>query len=103
MKFFPSGWAGMVLEQRVRSEKGISLQWAFRIEIDHYNRRPSSVFGFRWFPRQVHDNAPDSASVWRNDRCVKQLLQCRPVETPQHRLHGIFGKRKSQDGADGHR
>ena len=56
---------GTVLERRVRSDKGISLQWAVRIEIDHYNRRPSSVFGFRWSPRQVHDDdAPDAELVW---------------------------------------
>ena len=63
---------GTLLARRVRFDKGISLQRAVRTEIDHYNRRPSSVFGFRWSPRQVHDDddAPDPALVWPNDRRV---------------------------------
>ena len=47
---------GTLLERRVRSNKGISLQRALRTEIDYYNRRPSSMFGFCWSPRQVHDD-----------------------------------------------
>ena len=45
------------------------------------------MFGFRWSPRQVHDNdAPDSGLVCRNDRPVKRLLRRRPVETFQRRF-----------------
>ena len=57
------------------------------IEIDHYNRRPTSVFGFCWSPRQVHDDdVPDPELVWRNNRRVKRLLRHRPVETPKRRF-----------------
>ena len=75
---------GTLLKRHVRSDKGISLKGALRTEIEHYNQRPGSVFGFRWSPRQVHDDAPDSALVWRNDRRVKRLLRRRLVETPKH-------------------
>ena len=47
---------GTLPERRVRSDKGILLQRALRTEIDHYNGRPSSVFGFRWSPRQVQND-----------------------------------------------
>ena len=80
-----------LLERRVRSDKGISLQQAVRTKIYHYNRRPGSVFRFRWAPRQVHDDAPDPALVWRNDLRVKWLLRRRPVETPKRRFKFAVG------------
>ena len=83
---------GTLLEQRVRSDKGILLQRAVRIEIDHYNRRPTSVFGFCWSPRQVHDDdGPDPALVWCNNRRVKRFLRRWPVETPQRRFFCCYG------------
>ena len=50
------------------------------------------VFGFRWSPRQVHDDdTPDPALVSRNDRRVKRSLHRRPVATPQHRFKFAVG------------